>query len=80
MTTQITDDQRRAIEKAGGSPVSIADPATNIRDVLLRVEEDEKMKRHPDRDDVSTMYPLLADISPEEWEDASLFGAFRSSP
>jgi hypothetical protein len=37
--------------------------------VLLRAEDYEKMKPHPDSDDVSAMYPLLADIAPEDWED-----------
>ena len=35
MILEITDDQRQAIEEAGGSPVFIADPATNANDVPL---------------------------------------------
>jgi hypothetical protein len=71
MSPQITDDQRQAIEQAGGSPVYIADPATNASYVLLRAEDFEKMKAQPDPDDASLMYPLLSDIAPEDWEDVS---------
>ena len=44
MIAHITDDQRQAIEQAGGSPVYIADPTTNASYVLLRAEDYEKMK------------------------------------
>jgi hypothetical protein len=71
MNTHLTDDQRHAIEQVGGSPVDIVDPATNASYVLLRAEDYEKMKAQPDPDDISSMYPLLADISPEDWEDVS---------
>lgn len=55
----------------GGSPIYIVDTATNSSYVLLRADDYEKMKAQPDVDDVSSMYPLLADISPEDWEDLS---------
>ncbi len=71
MDLQLTDDQREAVEAAGGSPVYIADPATNTSYVLLRAEDYEKMRTQPDPDDIASMYPLLADLAPEDWEDAS---------
>jgi hypothetical protein len=71
MNPHLTDDQRQAIEQVGGSPVYIVDPATNASYVLLRAEDYEKMKDQPDPDDISSMYPLLADIAPEDWEDIS---------
>lgn len=71
MNLLLTDDQRKAIESAGGSPVYIADPETHASYVILRAEDFEKMKAGPDTDDVSSMYPLLADLAPEDWEDAS---------
>jgi hypothetical protein len=69
MTPQLTADQRQAIEQVGGSPVYIVDPTTNASYVLLRAEDYEKLKALPDPDDVSSLYPLLAHIEPEDWED-----------
>jgi hypothetical protein len=71
MNLQLTDDLRQAIEAAGGSPVYIADPTTNTSYVILRAEDFEKMKTESESDDVSSMYPLLADLAPEDWEDVS---------
>ncbi len=71
MNHQLTDDLRQAIEEAGGSPVYLADPTTDTNYVILRAEDYEKLKGRSDLDDVSSMYPLLADISPEDWEDVS---------
>ena len=78
MNLHLTDDQRLAIEQGGGSPIYIVDPATNSSYVLLRADDYEKMKAQPDVDDVSSMYPLLADISPEDWEDVSHYEERRS--
>jgi hypothetical protein len=71
MNLSLTDDIRQAIEAAGGSPVYIADPTTNTSYVILRAEDFEKMKTESESDDVSSMYPLIADIAPEDWEDLS---------
>ena len=38
MTTKLPDDLRQAIEKEGGSPVHLADSATNVHYVLMRAE------------------------------------------
>jgi hypothetical protein len=69
MNLQLTDDLRQAIEAAGGSPVYIADPTSNTSYVILRAEDFEKMKAGSESDDVASMYPLLAEIAPEDWED-----------
>jgi hypothetical protein len=71
MNLQLTDDLRQAIEAAGGSPVYLADPTTHASYVILRAEDFEKMKTESESDDVSSIYPLLADIAPEDWEDLS---------
>lgn len=73
MNLQLTDDMRQAIEAAGGSPVYIADPTTNTSYVIVRAEDFEKMKTDNDSDEVSSMYPLLAEIAPEDWEDLGLY-------
>jgi hypothetical protein len=71
MIPQLTNDQRQAIEQTGGSPVYIVDPATHASYVLLRAEDYEKLRAQTALDDVSSLYPLLAEIDPEDWEDAS---------
>jgi hypothetical protein len=38
---------------------------------LMRTAENEIMKTLTEPDEVSSMYPLLADVAPEDWEDAS---------
>jgi hypothetical protein len=37
----------------------------------LRAEDYEKLKTEPSSDDVTSMYPLLADLAPEDREDVS---------
>ena len=64
----LTPEQRQAIEQRGH--VRIDDPETNTAYVLIRAAEFETMKALWD-DDVDRMYPLLAELSPEDWEDAS---------
>lgn len=67
--TTITPEIRQAIEQAGDEPVRLLDPMTNIQYVLIKA---------PNRDDelesIVAMYPLLADLDPEDWEDPSEYG------
>jgi hypothetical protein len=39
--------------------------------VLMRAEQFEKISALIDGDGVEAMYPLLADIEPDDWEDIS---------
>jgi hypothetical protein len=71
MTPKLTEDQRHAIQEHGGAPIYLLDETTSVGYVLMRAEQFEKMKTLSDADDVSSMYPLLAEISPDDWEDAS---------
>jgi len=71
MTPTLTADQRHAIQEHGGAPIYIVDEITNISYILLRAEEFEKMKTRSEVDEVSSMYPLIDDVSPEDWEDIS---------
>ena len=67
--------------KTSGKPLSntAAHPSTsstfetNASYVLLSAEQFERMKTAADGEIVDAMYPLLADIAPEDWEDASLY-------
>jgi len=71
MTPKLTEDQRHAMEERGGAPIYMVDETTNVSYVLMRAEHFERMKTLSEVDEVSSMYPLIADISPDDWEDAS---------
>jgi len=42
--------------------------------VLMRAEQFEKIKAIVDGGDVEAMYPLLANIEPDDWDDISHYG------
>jgi hypothetical protein len=69
MTTKFSDELRQAIEEHGGAPVYVVDSTTNASYVLMRAEQFEKIRTLVDG--VEAMYPLLADIEPDDWEDIS---------
>jgi hypothetical protein len=73
MTTKLSDDLRQAIEKEGGSPVYVVDATTNVHYVLIRADQYEKITANTDIADVEAMYPLLAEIEPDDLEDLSHF-------
>jgi hypothetical protein len=74
MTTKLSDDLRLAIEERGGAPVYVVDASTGASYVLMRAEQFEKIRAIVDGDDVEAMYPLLAHIEPDDWEDISHYG------
>ena len=69
MTTKFSDELRQAIEENDGAPVYVIDATTNASYVLMRAEQFERMSALVDG--VEAMYPLLADIEPDDWEDIS---------
>ncbi len=71
MTTKLSDDLRQAIEQHGGAPVYVVDATTGASYVLMGAEHFEKIRAFMDGDDVEALYPLLADIEPDDWEDIS---------
>jgi hypothetical protein len=73
MTTNLSDDLRQAIEKEGGSPVHVVDAATNVHYVLMRPDQYERITANTGVADGEAMYPLLAEIEPDDWEDLSHF-------
>ncbi len=73
MTPSLSEDQRQAIEERGGAPVYVVDASTNQNYVLIRAEQFETMKAATDGENVEDMYPLLADVEPEGWEDINLY-------
>ena len=69
MTPRLSEDQRLALEERGGAPVYVVDGTTNTSYVILRAEQFEKLKSDTDSQILEAMYPLLADIEPDDWED-----------
>lgn len=70
---ELTEEQRRAISTAPESPPTVVDPDTKAVYVLIRREAFERLKSVLDEDDARLMAPLLADLDPEDWEDASRY-------
>jgi hypothetical protein len=66
---ELTEEQRHELERP--EPVVI-DPLTVETYVLVRKEVYERLKGLLD-EDARLMYPPLADLDPEDWEDASVY-------
>jgi len=71
---ELNEEQRQ--ELAQPEPVVI-DPLTQETYVLGPKVVYDRLKVLLEDDDTRLMYPLLADIDPEDWEDAS---AYESKP
>jgi hypothetical protein len=69
MSIELTEEQRQALATEP-PPCQVIDPQTKETYVLVRSEVFQKMQALLDEDDVRRMEPLLADLSPEDWEDA----------
>ena len=74
--TTVTPELRRAIEQAGDVPVRLEDPETNRSYILIRAEDYERLTRliAADDDAAESMERSLAELEPEDWEDASNYG------
>lgn len=70
---ELTDAQRQAIASSQESPPTVIDPQTNAAYVLVRREVYDRLKGVFNEDDVRLMAPRLADLDPEDWEDASVY-------
>jgi hypothetical protein len=57
---------------AGAEPLAI-DPQTQEEYVLVRRKVYQKLKGLLGDDDPRLMYPMLADLDPEDWEDAAVY-------
>ncbi len=74
MSVELTDEHLESV--ANGEPFRFTAPERNIEFVVLRADLYDRVKALFAVDDVDpeTMYPLLAEISPEDWEDPSAYG------
>jgi hypothetical protein len=70
---ELTEEQRQAIATTRELPPTVIDPETKAAYVLVRQELYEQLKGNLDEDDARSMAALLADIDPEDWQDASKY-------
>ena len=69
---ELTEKQRQ--ELAGAEPTRVLDPLTKDEYVLVPAAIYDCLKGILDADDPEDMYPLLADIEADDWEDGSVYG------
>jgi hypothetical protein len=75
MTVKRTEEQRQALAGTPGRPLRVADDAGAVEYVLLRADLYDRLQAAlADGADVEGMYPLLADVAPEAWQNASTYG------
>ena len=70
---ELTETQRLAIATGQESPPIILDPQTKAAYVLVKKEVYDRLRNILVEDDARRMAPLLADMDPEDWEDASAY-------
>jgi hypothetical protein len=74
MSIELSEQNLDAAAK--GEPFRFIAPGTTIEFVVVRADVYDRVKAlfADDETDPETMYPLLADIAPEDWEDPSVYG------
>ena len=75
-TIRLTPEQHEALTGNGNTPPRAVDPVTNKTYILMDEQTYERLKGLLLEGDVDpeTMYPLLAELTPEDWEEASIYG------
>jgi hypothetical protein len=70
MSIDLSEEQRRALDASPEEPLRLVDPRTQQAYVLVRADLYQKLQTLlPEDDPVLDMYPLLAELEPEDWED-----------
>jgi hypothetical protein len=77
MTPELSPELRQALATAPDGPVEVIDPVTKKAYVLVSAEVYQRVQAllGDEGDAVRDMSNLLADLAPEDWEDASNYGA-----
>jgi hypothetical protein len=73
MTPELPLELRQALETTPDGPLEVFDPVSKRSYVLLSAEKYQKVKAllNNEGDAVREMANLLADLAPEDWEDAA---------
>lgn len=73
MTPQLSLELRQALVDSPNGPVEVFDPVTNKAYVLVSAEVYQRVRAllGDDADAVRDMSAMLANLAPEDWEDAA---------
>ena len=72
--TNLSPELRLALQTAGEAPLRLVDPETQQTYILVKEDVFDRVQRLLDvENNPEAFYPLLADISPEDWEDRSAY-------
>jgi hypothetical protein len=73
MTTELSPELRQALAASPDGPVELVDSTTKRTYVLVSAELFRRVQSllGDERDVVQSMSPFLADLAPEDWEDAA---------
>lgn len=76
----LSEDQQEAIRS--GVPVRFTDPELQLECVVVRADIFDRVRAIINRtdSDPEQVYPLLAELSPEDWEDPSNYGLSPHKP
>ena len=71
---ELTEEQSRFLAETTESPPRVIDPRTRHTYLLVSGEVYARAQAlMEEEDDVRLMAPLLAELDPEDWEDASTY-------
>jgi hypothetical protein len=70
---ELTEKQHALIVGHESEPIPVVDPQSDSKYVLMRADLFERWKTVLGDDDVDSMAPLLAELDPDDWEDASVY-------
>jgi hypothetical protein len=77
MSVELSPEQRRALEARPEEPLQVIDPQSQTAYVLLRADVYEELCTKEDL--AAEMYPLLAELNPEDWEDLANYDGLRKA-
>lgn len=80
MSTELSPEQQRAIAACPDGPVEAVDPVTKRTYVLVSEQLFKHLQANSsdEEDAVRSMQGLLAELAPEDWEDASFYDEPRT--
>jgi hypothetical protein len=75
MTAELSPELRKALAAAPEGPVEVIDPITKQAYVLVSAEMFHRVHAllRDERDAIRDMSSMLADLAPEDWEDAATY-------
>jgi hypothetical protein len=77
MATELSAELRQALASAPNGALELVDPVTKRTYVLVSADVYRRLRQWigDKGDSIGSMSGLLADLAPEDWEDASSYGS-----